>query len=109
MVIVTAVRSGSTVLVFGIALSKGRRHQRPDGTPGLARSSFPIKAIVLAFVAESFLSILVVLQGVVFLFRSREFLANANGRDFILANSPVHNFPLASIGVEIPGITSFHE
>src|SRR5450759_3322531 len=103
MVIVTAVRGGgSAVSAFGIALSNGRRHQRPDGALGFAISSFPIKAIVLPFITEDFLGILVVLYGVVFLFRRHEFMANANGRYFILANSPIHNFFLARLGVEIP-------
>src|ERR1019366_2226176 len=74
-----AVRSRSVVLAFGIPLSNGRRHQRPDGALGLGVSSLPIQAIVLPFIAEEFLSILIVLCGVVFLFCRYEFLANANG------------------------------
>jgi hypothetical protein len=67
-------------LAFGSVVSKGRCHQWPDGALGFALSSFPIKAIVLPFITEDFLGILVVLRGVVFLFRRHELLANANGR-----------------------------
>ncbi len=109
MVIVAAVRSRSAVLAFGIALGNGRCHQRPDGALGFAISSFPIKAIVLPFITEDFLGVLVVLCGVVFLFRRHQLLANANGRHFIPANSPVQNFFLACLGVEIPRIAFVHE
>src|SRR5271166_4223215 len=78
-VIVTAVRNGSPVLGFGIALGKGRYHQRPDGALGFTVSSFPIQAIVLTFITEDFLGILVVLRGVIFLLRGHKLLANLNG------------------------------
>ena len=64
---------------------------------------------MLAFIAEDLLRILVVLSGIEFLLRRHEFLANPDGRYFIPANSPVQNFLLARLGVEIPRIAFVDE
>jgi len=64
---------------------------------------------VLPLITEDFLGVFVVLRGVVFLLRRHELLANANGGYFIPAYSPVQNFLLAHLGVEIPRITLVHE
>ena len=59
---------------------------------------------MLPFIAEDGLGILRVLRVVVFVFRRHQLLANANGRHFVAANSPIQDFPLARLGVEIPPI-----
>jgi len=50
--IVTTVRGGGPGLTLGVALDNGRRYQRADWTLGFASRYLPIKAVVLAFVAE---------------------------------------------------------
>src|SRR4029077_3790542 len=77
--IVTAIRSRSARRALGIALSNCRCHQWSDRTLGIALAGFPIKAVVLPFITEDLLGILAALRRV-FLFRRRQFLANADGR-----------------------------
>src|ERR1700678_1719146 len=107
--IVTLVGSRNARLALGVALCNCCRHQRSDGALWCPVRSFPIEAVVLPFITEDFLGILVVLGGVVFLLRRHEFLANANGRYFVLANSPVQNLLLARLRVEVPRISMVHE
>src|SRR5271165_4542365 len=104
MEVITAVRSRSAVSPGGITFSDGGCHQRPDGALGFARSCRPIKTVVLAFITENLPSILVVLRLPKFLFRRSELLANTDGRQFVAANSPVQNFLLACLGVEVPRV-----
>src|SRR5208283_958708 len=101
-VIVAPVRSRSAVSPSGIALSHGCCDQGPDGALGFASSNSPIKAVVLPFITQDFLSVTGVLRSIEFLLCRHQFLANANGRYFIATNSPVQDFSLTLLGIEVP-------
>src|SRR6202021_4117203 len=109
MEVVTAIGSRSAASSGLVALRDRVRNQRSDGTLGFAGAHLPIKTVVLPFIAEGGLRIPRVLRVVVFVLRRGELLANANGRHFITAHSPIQDFLLARVGVEIPAMSIVDE
>src|ERR1700722_10302939 len=101
VVIVAAIGRHSAVSVFCKALSNGCRHQRSDGAQVIA-TAFPVKPIVLPFIAEDLLGILVVVVCGVFLLRRHKLLTNTNGRHFIPTDPPIEDFMLAGLSIEVP-------
>ncbi len=108
MKVVTAIGSWSAFLALGKTSGDRVRHERTYRALRLAIRGFPIKAILLPGIAEDFVRILAVLRRV-FLLRRCQFLANANGRHLIPANSPVQDLFLSGLGVEVPRLTLIHQ
>src|SRR5580658_6088542 len=104
---IAAIRSRRAGFAFLVTLGNGRSNQGPDRALGLIVRNLPVKAIVLAFIAEDLLGVLVVLQGVVVLLRSHKLLADTDGRVLVAAYSAEQDLHLSGLGVEKPGI-AFH-
>ena len=95
----------------GSSISNGageKRANRDSAVRPLTGFS-PIKAVLLTRIGENFGRVLIGMRGAIFLFGDDEFLANAHGGHFILANAAEQDFVFGGIGVEKPGIALVNE